>query len=96
MDKGLESSEFVLNKLVLWQKNVMPKSMMVCEYAGTGDPFFGGNQDDRLLGISGNIIVPRSNEQPAVFLTIEAAHEAAKAITNRRENSLLGVLPQWR
>ncbi len=75
-----------------------PLHMIVIEYHGHGDVAFGGNADDRALGPDG-FIIPRNqrwNTSPEVFHTLEAAHEAAKAIKNRREGSILGVAPSWR
>lgn len=57
---------------------------------------FGGSADDRPLGIDGLILERGSNAPRAEFETIEQAHEATKAIKNRRPNSILGVLPSWR
>ncbi|MBR8043389.1 hypothetical protein KDW40_02260 [Burkholderia cenocepacia] len=74
---------------------VKPSSMTVVEFAGTGDPAFGGSADDRPLGVDGQIKDRRSSVATAEFSTIEAAHAAAIAITNRRPGSLLGVLPVW-
>lgn len=60
-----------------------------------GDRIFGGNADDRPLGVNGLILERSSNEPRAEFKTIEEAHEAAKAIKNRRLDTILGVLPWW-
>lgn len=90
---SLESPEYVEQALATWP--VLPDSMIVIEFAGRGDSFFGGNADDRPLcddGVIGN----STNEAPAVFETVEAAHEAAKAVSNRRPGSILGVVPTWR
>lgn len=73
-----------------------PTSMIVAEYHGSGDPFFGGKADDRVLGECGTILPPASNKLAAVFATIEAAAEAARKIPNRRPGSRLGVVPNWR
>lgn len=72
-----------------------PLSIRVIEYCGAGDPMFGGNADDRSLNVTGRISDRHSREEEAVFLTIEAAHEAAKLIPNRRPNSVLGAAPSW-
>lgn len=92
---GLESADYVSRTLALW-RGALPLSMMVVEFSGHGDPAFGGSADDRLLGPAGEILPRNSVERPAEFLTIGAAHEAAKSIANRRADSLLGVLPRWR
>lgn len=73
----------------------LPRSMIVAEYHGTGDPFFGGRADDRVLGPCGAILPPGGGKA-AVFATIEDAEVAAKAIPNRRPGSTLGVVPTWR
>jgi hypothetical protein len=74
----------------------LPKKMIVIEFCGDGDPFFGGSADDRPLGVDGLILERCSNEPRVEFGTIEEAHEAVKSIQNRRLDSLLGVLPWWR
>lgn len=73
-----------------------PTSMIVAEHHGTGDPFFGGKADDRVLGEDGVILPSASNAPAAVFKTIEDAAEAALKIPNRRPGSRLGVVPTWR
>ncbi len=71
--------------------------MTVIEFFGTGDAFFDGSTDDRPLGKEGHILSrPYNRDAIAIFPSIDVAHEAAKAITNRRPNSLLGVAPRWR
>lgn len=55
-----------------------------------------GFRDDCPLGVNGLILERGSNVRRAEFKTIEEAHEAAKAIKNRRPGSILGVLPWWR
>lgn len=74
---------------------VLPKSMIVAEYHGSGDPFFGGKADDRVLGPCGSILPHAANQKAAFFSTIEEADEAARKITNRRPGSVLGVVPTW-
>ena len=54
-----------------------PVSMIVAEYLGSGDPFFGGKADDRVLGPCGSILPHAANRPAAVFATIEEAAEAA-------------------
>jgi hypothetical protein len=72
-----------------------PTSMIVAEYHGYGDPFFGGNADDRVLGECGTILPHAPNRPAAVFATIEEAAQAALKIPNRRPGSSLGVVPRW-
>ena len=94
-DLGLESPEYVEKLKNTWQ--TQPLDMTVIEFFGTGDAFFGGSNDDRPLGKEGRILSrPYNRDAIAIFPSIDAAHEAAKAITNRRPNSLLGVAPRWR
>jgi hypothetical protein len=71
--------------------------MSVIEYFGDGDPFFGGNADDRMLLNDGSIQTghPRRQAEPASFQTLEEAIEAARKVSNRRPNSILGVAPRW-
>jgi len=92
---SLEHPEYISIIKKGW-KGLLPISMKVMEFFGTGDPFFGGTADDRVLGVNGEIL-PRGAEESdkAVFRTIEMAHEAAKTINNRRPNSRLGVLPSF-
>jgi hypothetical protein len=73
-----------------------PVSMIVIEYHGRGDPFFGGSADDRTLGTDGLIKVRGSPVKTANFATLEEAHAAALRIPNRRADSRLGVAPSWR
>ena len=91
---SLENPVYVTHLKSRW--SALPLSMIVIEYAGTGDPFFGGNADDRAMGIDGTILTRNSMMERAVFSTIEAAHQAAINIPNRRPHSSIGVAPQWR
>jgi len=91
---SLEKPEYLAHQKKLW-RSVLPKVMIIVEYQGTGDPAFGGTADDRPLGENGIILSQSSNLPRAEFLTIEAAHEAAKEIKNRRQGSILGVIPTW-
>lgn len=91
--RDLTNPEKVEELLSRW--GALPKSMIVIEYGGTGDPFFGGNADDRTLGIDGLIRLPMSKVETAEFDTIQQAHEAALKVTNRRPNTILGVAPTW-
>jgi len=93
-EKGLEHPEYVADVKRTWAAE--PAYMTVVEFLGTGDSFFGGTEDDRALGNNGRILGPGYHESEVeVFLSIEEAHEAAKAIPNRREGSFLGVCPVW-
>lgn len=92
---SLEDPAFVESAKTRW-RGQLPLRMTVLEYHGTGDPAFGGRADDRALGLDGLILPPHSTKQRAIFNTIEEAHQAAKAIKNRRPDSILGVLPLWR
>ena len=95
---GIENIDRVNESLSRWRSGgCLPLSMNVIEFWGVGDPFFGGNQDDRPLGVNGLILSrPYKDEDIAEFASIELAHEAAKQIPNRRAGSLLGVLTKWR
>lgn len=90
---SLENPDYVANLKALWK--CPPKGMMVIEFSGDGDPAFGGSADDRALGKFDAILPRGSNEPRAEFTTIDAAHEAAKTISNRRPNSILGTAPWW-
>lgn len=76
---------------------VLPDSMIVMEFAGSGDSFFGGTADDRPLGVDHCLLSPPySRSQIAIFVNIEDAFEASCKISNRRTSSILGVCPAWR
>lgn len=94
---SLENMAYVERCKTLWGA-ALPKSMIVIEYHGHGDPAFGGSSDDRPLGESGRVFKPSwdSSEKVAEFPTIEAAHQAAQMVPNRRKGSILGVAPTWR
>lgn len=92
---SLENPAYVEQTKARWGK-CLPVKMGVVEFCGTGDPFFGGNADDRPLGVDGLILERASNESRAEFMTIEDAHDVAKIIENRRPDSILGVMPRWR
>lgn len=99
LSMGLENPEYVARYKAQWQaQGVQPKSMIVIEYCGHGDPAFGGSADDRALGPDGRVLErqDRLKSEPLVFLTIDEAHDAAKMIVNRRPDSLLGVACSWR
>jgi len=74
-----------------------PVAFKVMEFYGTGDPFFGGNANDKILSKSGELVEQwkAGLDDVAVFPTMEAAHEAAKRITNLRPGGLLDVIPSW-
>jgi len=91
---SLEDPEYVTVTRAKWGQ--LPIRMKVIEFFGDGDPFFGGNSDDRVLGESHLILESNSQDKHAIFENIEAAHEAAKKVSNRRANSILGVVPYWR
>lgn len=92
---SLEDPAYVEQTKAQWGQ-CQPRRMGVIEFYGTGDPAFGGSADDRSLGFDGLILQRGSNGPRAEFETTEQAHAAAKAIKNRRPNSILGVLPSWR
>jgi hypothetical protein len=46
------------------QWNVKPASMIVIEFLGTGDPYFGGCADDQALGTDGRIKERASRSKP--------------------------------
>ncbi len=68
-----------------------PLSMVIVEYSGSS----GVNADDRVLGDDGYLHPRNHPTVAAVFPTIGEAEAAAQSIMNRRENSTLGVVPQW-
>ncbi len=90
---SLEHPAYVEQTKAKWR--CQPKGMTVVEFFGSGDPAFGGNADDRSLGCNGLILERNSSVPCAEFQTIEAAHEVARAIKNRRPDTILGVLPWW-
>lgn len=90
---GFEADDGIEKAVSDWR--AMPRTFKVAEYLGTGDPFFGGKADDRVLGEDGQIKPFGSKVPTAVFTRIEDAHAAARAIPNRRDGSVLGVIPTW-
>ncbi|KKL36290.1 hypothetical protein BED46_026155 [Burkholderia contaminans] len=92
--RDLTNPEYVAELTAGWQ--TAPVSMIVIEFKGTGDPFFGGSADDRTLGVDGLVRTPGSTIATATFTSIQDAHEAALRVTNRRPGSILGVAPTWR
>lgn len=80
----------------LKQNKTLPGEVYVIEFFGTGESYLSGTVDDRLLCVSGNICertYPR--QEAAVFSCIEDAARAANKISNRRDNSILGVVPYY-
>lgn len=95
---SLEQPDAICRIRSKW-RGAEPTSMTVIEYHGDGDPAFGGAADDRPLGPEGLILTRGEQLQgikPRVFATLEAAHDAAKQVKNRRPNSILGVATSWR
>lgn len=91
---SLEDPAYVSRCKVSW--TVKPVAVEVVEFYGQGDPAFGGNSDDRPLGTNGSIVDPRSSVSAvAQFPDIDAAHNAAQTIPNRRPGSILGAIPIW-
>lgn len=93
MAPELGDPRYTAKMKALWR--IQPTSMIVVEYYGDGDPFFGGSADDRVLGECGSILPRAPNRPAAVFDTIEEAAEAALKIPNRRPGSILRVIPSW-
>lgn len=91
--RDLTNPTYVEQQSTRW--TALPKSMIVVEYSGSGDPYFGGSMDDRPLGVDGLIKLPTSKVDTASFDTIQQAHEAALKVTNRRPGTILGVVPSW-
>lgn len=91
---------YVEYQLAEWSQHgfTLPLDMKVVEFFGSGDQAFGGAADDRPLGPDNIILDSRAQlvQSAIVFETLEEAQAAALKITNRRENSLLGILPRWR
>lgn len=76
----------------------LPKSMILIEYLGDGDPAFGGAADDRVVLENGRVAdrLCAAGDTRAVFQTVAQAHATAANIPNRRTGSILGVAPVWR
>ncbi len=92
---SLEQPEYVTRCVNRWRSQ--PIDMIIIEYAGTGDPYFGGSAEDLPLGKNGDILSkPYREKDVAVFNTLGEAHLAAQSVMNRRTNSILGVAPRWR
>jgi hypothetical protein len=62
----------------------------VWEFYGTGDPFFGGNADDRILRADDGQF--GSKGPVAQFKTYHEAQLAAERAGNRRRGSLVSIL----
>ncbi|HJP69622.1 MAG TPA: hypothetical protein VJ846_12035 [Sphingomicrobium sp.] len=91
--RDLTNPAYVMQQSTRW--TAVPKSMIVIEYSGSGDPYFGGSMDDRALGVDGLIKPPASKVETATFETIQQGHDAALKVTNRRPGAILGVVPTW-
>ena len=99
--KNMYQSDFTLDiegrKKIWFERNqCLPNEIYVMEFYGSGDPYFGGTADDRLLTVNGDIWNGKYPKPDAkVFSSIEEAAQAAALITNRRENSVLGLIPYF-
>lgn len=90
----LTHPDYIRQTKAQWRE--LPKSMIVIEYCGRGDPMFGGSADDRVMLEDGRIREPLADRgKTAEFATIEEAHAAALRVPNRRPNSILGISPRW-
>lgn len=66
----------------------------VIEFFGDGDPYFGGEADDRILGKSGSFLVGfYSLDQVAKFATEEEARHALEVAPNRRVGGKPAIVP---
>lgn len=91
---GLECWSYVTAVKQRWR--VLPDHMMVMEFSGKGDPFFGGSACDLALGKCGRLLTrAAADSKTAVFSTIEEAHRVASKIPNRRPGTTLGIVPVW-
>ena len=57
---SLEQPEYVTRCVNRWRSQ--PIDMIIIEYAGTGDPYFGGSAEDLPLGKNGDITDALSDE----------------------------------
>jgi len=93
----LRDPDYIESTKKKWRS--LPKEIIVVEFYGTGDPFFGGNADDRPLGINGRFLTAKEQSQARVptakFSTIEEAVAAGRAASNPRPNSLIGISCTW-
>jgi hypothetical protein len=66
------------------------------EFHGTGDPFFGGSADDRVLGDGGKFLTGAgwSPKDYARFDTKAEALAAAEVASNRRKGSKLAAIEE--
>lgn len=74
------------------------KDLFVCiEFWGNGDPFFGGQADDRSLMVDGAFCVPPRQGvrpyRPALFTSRELATEHGALALNRRDKGLISGCP---
>ena len=65
----------------------------VVEFYGTGDPYFGGDAEDRSLGWDGEFLVGGHHvSERALFETEQDAQLTAEAARNKRKGGLISVL----
>lgn len=70
----------------------MSKQFFCVEYWGRGDPFFGGNAEDRTLGRSGLFLTGSHGPgEVAAFDSAQAAQDAGEAAANRRPGGLISA-----
>jgi len=71
----------------------MAQRFRAMEFYGTGDPYFGGNAEDRVLGKSGAFLRGfYQRADIAEFPTREEALAAGERATNRRNGGKVGIL----
>lgn len=75
-----------------------PELFVCVEFWGNGDPFFGGQADDRtLMADGGGFYVPprtgRRDYRPALFTSREDAIAAGERAPNRRKGGLIAGCP---
>lgn len=95
---GIECPEVMAQRKAQW--DIQPDSIIIMEFSGDGDPFFGGNARDLVLTKAGRLkdgLDVAKDGGAAEFTTIEAAHYAAAKILpeQRRPGSVLGVSATW-
>ena len=65
----------------------------VCmEFFGQGDPFFGGNAEDRILLTDGRFGHSAASNPAARFVDSNAALEAGRRADNRRDSALISAI----
>ena len=65
----------------------------VCmEFHGRGDPFFGGNADDRILLTDGSFGHSSAGTPAARFMTMAEAAAEGRLASNRREAALISAI----